>query len=94
MSWNYRVLRMKCDDGYYYRIHEVFYKTQDRDHLLWSEDAIEPHGETIKELKDDLKMMLDALDKPLMEETDDNKLKEVEPDEYTEIPDSYKQSTI
>lgn len=73
MKWNHRVMRRICPDTGIpmYQIHEVFYnKEGDGEEGLvagWTESPVEPFGETKKELKKDLKRMLDSLDKPVLD---------------------------
>ena len=69
--WEYRVIKTIEDDFENFSIHEVY-----DDINLWSVNGIEPLGETLAELREDLKMMLRALDKPVLEEVND-KLVEV-----------------
>jgi hypothetical protein len=79
MSWDYRVLRRKEQAGgetsYWYAIHEVFYDAdQDLPHS-WTENAIQPGGEDMDELEQDLTYMREALSKPVLEVDDDGKLR-------------------
>jgi hypothetical protein len=61
MSWNYRVIFQ--DDCY--SIHEVYY--DDAGNIEgWTERAIGISGETMKELKGDLKYYSSALRKPVL----------------------------
>lgn len=72
MSWNHRVVRHKNprpydeDDKYYYRIHEVYYR---EDGSIWAmtKESVEPHGLTVEELEEDLRWMLKALRKPVLD---------------------------
>lgn len=65
MTWNHRVMRrISPDTGLpFYQIHEVFYSEEG---LGWTENGIAPLGETKKELKKELKRMLDSLNKPVL----------------------------
>jgi len=63
--WNYRVLECKLGG---YEIREVYYH-EDKP-LLSTLDGAYPYGETIKELKKDLKLIAKALDKPILKESD------------------------
>lgn len=73
MVWNHRVMRrVSPDTGLpFYQIHEVFYYTEEdgTEGLVagWTENGVAPCGETKKELKKDLKRMLDSLDKPVLD---------------------------
>jgi hypothetical protein len=62
MSWNYRV--MTLDNGKSYGIHEVYYK-EDGTLSMYS-DSIDPYGESIEELENDLKLMLKAFKKDVL----------------------------
>lgn len=73
MNWNHRVMR-KMDDTIgepVYQIHEVFYFTEEDGKggvvAGWTENGVAPFGETKKELKKELKRMLDSLDKPVLD---------------------------
>jgi len=62
MSWNYRVMQ----DGYDgLTIREVFYSGGKV--RLWTREQ-EPYGEDMDELRDCLKLMLGACDKPILME--------------------------
>jgi len=67
-TWNYRVMRTgeptDFGDGQY-GIYEVHYK--DGKAESYSVEPIEPYGETLDELRDDLKRMLMALERPLFD---------------------------
>ena len=67
MTWNHRVMKHTNDHGEtYYRIHEVFYDGKD---VVsgWTQEPIAPVGENKKDLKKELKRMLDSLDKPVLD---------------------------
>ena len=72
MGWNYRLFK-HTDKHVWYGIHEVFYKNDDSDELnedevdLISSDPINPHGTTEEDIKDDLDMMREAFDKPVLD---------------------------
>ena len=68
MTWNYRIVKRsypnsKWDDTY--SIHEAYYNEEGQADSITVE-GIEPVGETPKELKQSLEMMLKALDKPIL----------------------------
>lgn len=74
MKWNHRVMRHSPSDTGepYYQIHEVFYYDEDDGRKVgrvsgWTENGIAPLGLTRKELKKELKRMLDSLDKPVLD---------------------------
>mgnify|MGYP007032851860 CR=1 FL=1 len=79
--WNTRVIR-KCDetsDTTTFEIYEVHY---DDNHQItaWTESAVAPCGETLAELKEDIKHFIEAVQKPILElehHTDGERLVEV-----------------
>ncbi len=71
MSWNYRVCKrtFKNTQSFeeQYEIHEVYYDDENGKMNGWTNDAISPSGESLKELKEELLRMLEALDKEVIE---------------------------
>ena len=67
--WNHRVIRRydKKTDTTTFQVHEVFYDDNNKIDG-WSECPVEPMGETISELKNELKYFMKALDEPILEE--------------------------
>jgi len=66
MSWNYRVVKGKCDDGEeYFGIHEIYYN-DDGSIRLVSEDQQPVAAETLEDVKSVLQMMLDCLSKDVL----------------------------
>jgi len=66
MTWNYRVMHHVANGGHWYAIHQVHY---DSTHLTvkgWSKETCHPQGETIEELKRDIKMMEIACEKEVL----------------------------
>lgn len=61
MVWNYRVIE---NDKMFY-IHEVYYN-DNGDITAISEDPMHPHGETLEELKNDMKYFLQAFNRPVL----------------------------
>jgi hypothetical protein len=61
MKWNYRVIE---SEGVF-RIHEVYYNEKNEITAI-SEDPIAPLGETLEELKGDLKYYQQALKRPVL----------------------------
>ena len=61
MTWDYRVI----EDKENFRIHEVYYNDAGEITAI-SEDSIAPEGETLEELKDDLKYHFAALKRPVL----------------------------
>ena len=64
--WNYRIVEK---DGYF-GIHEAYYKKKKKKPHTISMDSMSPRGETIKELKKDLKWFKEAFKKPVLKYTD------------------------
>ena len=62
MTWNYRVRNVNGNYG----IYEVYYDKNGKPNA-WSQDPMEPYGESLEELKDDLKRMMTAFEKPLFD---------------------------
>lgn len=74
MSWNYRVVKMEYPNSLVFtteqvlEIKEVYY---DKDgNVNGYADALTPLGETIDELKESLCLILQALDKPILNYSD------------------------
>jgi hypothetical protein len=70
VSWNHRVIKKTYKQGeettHGYEIHEVYY---DKDGRIdgWTEQPVNPYGDTVEELHADLAYFLNALDKPVLE---------------------------
>ena len=64
MNWNYRVIKSH-DSQDYYVIREVYYG-KDNTIKYWSDDPVDPTGDTVGELKEDLELMASALSKPVL----------------------------
>ena len=62
MTWNYRVVNKNGNFG----IYEVYYDENGKANA-WSQDPMDPYGESLEELKADLKRMMMALERPLFE---------------------------
>lgn len=78
MSWNYRVIverntPIEGEDSY--ALAEVFYDKRGKIRF-WTAPGMNPHGTTIKELKQDLRYMSQALKQPILERKD-GKLRKV-----------------
>lgn len=79
--WDYRVIRKRYpeSDAISYQIHEVYYADNGSiEH--WTEDPVQPLGETAEELREDIRFFLQAFRCPILE------WKEVD-GEWTLIPD-------
>lgn len=66
MTWNYRVFRQTYKDIHTYHIYEVYYDKNGKPEM-WTDDPVEPGGETLKDLASDLKYMAQALKRPVLE---------------------------
>ena len=67
MSWNYRVIRKQLSKNEeIYEIHEVFYSEKGKIEN-WSADPIAPHGSSASELLNSIMLMLECLQKPILE---------------------------
>lgn len=62
MSWNYRIVKVAG----LYGVHEVYYDNKTKKPHSWSESAVHPIGETVKELQEDLFLWLGAFAKPAL----------------------------
>jgi hypothetical protein len=72
MTWNYRVHRKydKESDTSTYQVHEVYYS--DGRIEGWTESAVLPMGETLPELREDIRFFTKAFQKPVLEERTEN----------------------
>jgi hypothetical protein len=67
MTWNHRVVKKNYDGEIQYGIHEAFYN--DKDELInITVDPVEVASETIEGLRWTLQKMLEALDKPIIDD--------------------------
>jgi len=66
MSWNYRVFQKTCAGHAFYEIHEVYYRL-DGTIKGWTENPINPSGETPEELKQDFSKQLLAFESPILD---------------------------
>ncbi len=71
--WNYRIIKKtdKETDSRFYRIHEVFYSD---DHSIesWTEGPVNPFGESLAGLREDVNYFLSAFRKPVLVEKEIN----------------------
>ena len=66
MSWNHRVIR-KVDEGEVsYQVYEVYYD-ENGEHEYWTKDAVRPFGETLEELRSDIRSFFHASKMPILE---------------------------
>jgi len=63
-GWNYRVLGFKTKEGYFYAVHEVYYKGKKPDG--YTKNEVSPHGETLKELWSDKELYENAFMLPVL----------------------------
>lgn len=63
--WNYRVMK----DGELFGIHEVYYD-EDGKPEAYTNGPVAAAGDTVEELKEDLKMQLAALEAPVVRKED------------------------
>ena len=71
--WNYRVIRNHHTetDSVTYHVHEVYYR-EDGSIESWTQEPVSPMGETVEELREDIRYFLHAFRCPILEvkETD------------------------
>lgn len=69
MTWNYRVIRRHHaeTDSVTYHVHEVYYG-EDGSIEKWTEEPVEPLGESPEELREDIRYFLRAFRLPILEE--------------------------
>ena len=65
MSWNYRVVKYAEPLEDVYLIHEVYYSKRGKIEG-WSEGEMHPLGTSLKDLRGDLKHMMQALKQPVL----------------------------
>lgn len=68
MYWNHRVLKRIEDNTESYIIVEVYYNDEDGLIIGWTANAIEPWGTNVDEVRQTLHWMLDATEKPVLDE--------------------------
>ena len=68
MSWNYRVTKTATDEGDWFQVREVYYLDGGTG---WTRDEIAADGQSVEEVRDVLKRMLEACDKPVLDIDDD-----------------------
>jgi len=65
--WDYRILKRTYSTGEIgYGIYEVFYNGKGKP-IMCTEDPCGAYGDTIEELQQDLKWMLEALNQPVLD---------------------------
>lgn len=71
--WNYRIIWKyhKESDASTYQIHEVYY--DDKNMIEgWTQSPVEPMGESLEELRNDIAHFLKAFEKPVLTESIQN----------------------
>jgi len=69
--WNHRVLWVADESGGgAYRVHEVYYDDDGRIEG-WTAGPVEPLGESLSELREEIRYFLTALRRPVLEEAED-----------------------
>ena len=66
MSWNHRVMKSKDGDDYFYQIHEVYYDKEGKVDG-YTARGTSPCGNSLQELKEDLELMLNCLNKEVLD---------------------------
>lgn len=87
MSWNHRVIKKELtsptgEKETCFEIHEVYYDG-DGNPDAYTENAVSPFGESLEELRQEMKMFMDCLDKPVLMHNGD-KLVELNPTPQSE----------
>jgi len=71
-SWNYRVIRREHEPGeVLFQVHEVYYG-EDGSVQSWTADPVLPSGESLSELREDIRYFLSAFRKAVLEEAQEN----------------------
>lgn len=67
MSWNHRVMRTTEPEGaHHFAIHEVYY-SENGSIKAWTERAVGPCGDTLKELQQDVSRFTLAFTRPILD---------------------------
>jgi hypothetical protein len=66
MSWDHRVIRKADEEGISYQVYEVYYD-KNGDYEYWTKEAMRPFGETLEELRDDIRSFFHASKMPILE---------------------------
>ncbi len=83
--WNYRVVKTHYPetDETFFSLHEAHYN-DNGDLYAYTEFGIDPHGESIEELRDILNRMMSAIDKPVLV---DGEVVFASPTDFDEVDD-------
>lgn len=70
MSWNHRVLKhVDVEGNETFMIHEVYYD-HDGKPCMYTMNGVTPYGETLIELREEIKHFMSAFEKPVLTPTD------------------------
>lgn len=75
MTWNHRVILHRHERGDYFEVHEVYYNDAGVPDS-WTQEPVSIVSESLADMREELLMMLQALDTPILEIVGD-KLQEV-----------------
>ena len=64
--WNYRVVRTEEEQYDSYQLYEVYYDDDGKIEGM-TENAMQPYGESLEELQNDLEYMMEALKQPVLD---------------------------
>ena len=67
--WNYRVVRTEEEQYDSYQLYEVYYDDDGKIEGM-TENAMQPYGESVEELQNDLEYMMEALKQPVLDMKD------------------------
>ena len=65
MGWNHRVMKHKDGEDDFFTIHEVYYDKEGKVNR-YTAKGTSPGGNSLQELKENLKLMLKSLDKEVL----------------------------
>ncbi len=82
--WHYRVIRKHHPetDSVTYHVHEVYYQ-EDGSIDGWTQESVAPLGETVEELREDIRYFLQAFRCPILEEKETDEGSKLFPDEMS-----------
>lgn len=96
MTWNHRIIKKASEQETSYHIHEVYYDEQGKIES-WTAKAMEPWGESISELRNDILHFWSAFRLPILTETidadgkesivEDNETQDLNPGHFFEVMD-------
>ena len=72
MGWNHRVIKKGNEAYSWYAIHEVYYDRDSKDLVQgWTENPVPVIGDSLEDLRWTLERMLESLDKPIIDDTNE-----------------------